>query len=134
MKWFAQIIGTVLYTAIFAIVLYMITVGPVIWFIGLSTFWKIVVLLLFVGIIQGLIFSLHVIAMLPYGWLLKENIVATVIAVALLSVQVVFNIISLWKSCLGHGALPIIFCITASFLLIEFLIGSITGIAGCYKQ
>ena len=90
------------------------------------------VIFVFAGIIQALITTVQVFATMPYVWLLKENIVATILSIGILAVNLVLNAINVWKGCVGNGFWMIVLAIIISVLLIEVLIGSFTAMIQCY--
>ncbi len=132
MKWIAQVLGSIVYTFIFSALMYILMVWPIAWFLDLSGFWKVMVIFVFAGIIQALITTVQVFATMPYVWLLKENIVATILSIGILAVNLVLNAINVWKECVGNGFWMIVLAIIITVLLLEVLIGSFTAMTQCY--
>lgn len=129
MKKIAQILGGIIYTALFSAVLYILIVFPILWILDLPKSWGFVVILLFAGVIQGLIGLVESFAIMPYHWLLKQNIVSTILSIGMLGFLIVRYIIIIWEIC--HG--DIIFAIVLSVLLVETLVFSIIGMIGFYS-
>lgn len=134
MKQVAQVIGSILYSFLFSALMYVLMVWPLVWIIGLSPFWMFVVLFLFAGIIQGIITLIQVYATLPYAWLLKRNLLATILSIGILVVLIIRSIVFVWKTCVGNGFGMILFAIVASVLLIEVVLGTIPNMLKCYNE
>lgn len=133
LKWIVQVIGAIAFTMLFATLMYYLAVAPAAWFVGLSTFWKIIVLIFFVGIIQGLLSLIQSVAAIPYIWLVKENKLALYVSIALLVLAIGANIFNLWKANAGGGGWSIVFCIISSILLLEVVVMTIPLMLDCHS-
>lgn len=135
MKKILQVLGSVVYTYLFYVIMYLVTVYPFMWFVGLSVlsvFWKIVFIVIFAGLVQGLINLIQAYALLPYVWLLKDNIVATCISIVLLVGCFAWGIFIIWKDLAGNGFWMIVVAVVASLLLIEVIVSTVIPMIGCY--
>ena len=134
MKQVGQVIGSIIYTLIFGIVVYYLTVLPIAWVLSLSTLWKIVIGLVAMGAIIGIVSSVLVFALFPFKWLLKDNKVALVISIGLFVVNVITNCISIWKANLAIGGFwPIFFAIEVTIMLVFIVVSSTQIMTQCYN-
>lgn len=89
LKSIGQVLAAVIYTCIFTGLLYMILVLPLAWLLTLKPVVLILVLVILGGFLQFVVFGLQTLLMVPYAWIVKNNVVALVISVGLM----IFNLI-----------------------------------------
>ena len=134
LKSIGQVLSAVVYTCLFTGLLYLILVLPFGWLISLKTKTMILALIFLGGIIQALIVGAQVLLMMPYAWIVKNNIVALVISVGLMIFNLTFNDIQVWRNSLDHGTTGIIIAVIITLMIVEALIFSIIGIISSYTE
>ena len=135
LKQIGQVLAEIIYTCLYTGLLYIILVLPLGWLMTLSTKWMIMVLLLVGGVAEGLIISANALLMIPYGWLVKQNMVAYIISIVLVLVNLTFNDVVLWKNMLAIGGkAPIVFAVIITLLFIQAIVFTLIGITTCYSE
>lgn len=134
LKVVGQVFAAIVYTCIFTGLLYMITVLPLAWFLTLHPVVLILVLVILGGFLQFVIFGLQTLLMMPYAWIVKNNVVALVISVGLILFNIIRNDVAVWKSLLGQGKSAIVIAVIITFLLAEALFMSAFGVIGMYSE
>lgn len=129
MKKFAQVLGSIVYTYLFSALMYVMMALPLLLFSDVS--WKVLFLVVFIGVVQGFVTVVQIYATLPFVWLLRNNAVATYLSVGILIYNTIWYIVHVWKSSLGNGTWMVIFAIIASVLLLEVVVGTIPIMIKC---
>lgn len=134
LKAIGQVLAAIVYTCIFTGLLYMITVLPLAWLLTLRPVVLIIVLFLFGGLIQGVVFGLQTLIMMPYFWIVKNNVVSLIVSVGLILFNIVRNDVAVWKSLSGQGGSAIVIAVIITLLLVEALFMSIVGVVSSYSE
>ncbi len=134
LKSIGQVLAAIVYTCIFTGLLYLVLVLPLAWLLSLNTKVMILLLILLGGVLQFLIFGAQVLLMMPYGWIVKNNIVALVMSVGLMLFNLVHSDIMVWKSMSGHGTSGVVVAVIITVLIIEALFMAITGVVSVYSE
>lgn len=134
LKYLAQILSAIIYTPIYAGLIYIIIVIPAMWLVTLSFGKMLCLVLLFSGLYEGCLSVLKVLGILPYAWILRENKIALGISISLCLLVTLYNGYILWKVLLGYGGGGIALGIILSLFLLQFLILSELGYIGIYKD
>lgn len=93
-----QILSAIIYSWILSVVLYLSNIYPWIWGYELSG-WKQVVYIFFIlGVLLTIFALIYSFAILPYQWIAKKNIVATVLSILILVSCSAFTLIRFWRS------------------------------------
>lgn len=129
-KKIGQILASLIYTPLYTCIMYMAIVIPIVWIVTLS-FWKMLaVLIIFSGILEGLVLLLQFLGLMPFSWIVRENKVSFWISVILCICLPICNVISLWKILLEHGDSGIVAAILMTLMFIQFIYGSILSLYG----
>jgi hypothetical protein len=134
LKVVGQVLAAIVYTCIFTGLLYLITVLPLAWFLTLHPVVLILVLVFLGGFLQFVVFGLQTLLMLPYAWIVKNNVVALVISVGLMAFNIIRNGVAVWQSMLGQGRSAIVIAVIISILLAEALIMSVVSVISTYSD
>lgn len=134
LKVIGQVLAAIVYTCIFTGLLYMILVLPLAWLLTLRPVVLILVLFLLGGFIQFVIFGLQTLLMVPYAWIVKNNVVALVISVGLMVFNLIRNDVAVWQSMLGQGRSAIVIAVIITILIAEALIMSVVGVISTYSE
>lgn len=134
LKEIGQVLAAIIYTCLFTGLIYLITVLPVAWLMSLSTKMMILVLLLIGGLLQGVIFGLQVLLMMPFYWIVKNNLVALIISIGLTVFNLVANDVRVWQSVAGQGGAAIVAGVIITGLIVEVLFMSIYGVIAAYHN
>lgn len=134
LKEIGQVLAAIAYTCLFTGLIYLITVLPVAWLLSLNTKTMFLVLFLIGGVLQGVIFGLQVLLMMPFYWIVKNNIVALVICIGLIVFNLTANDIRLWQSVSGQGTAAIVAGVIITGLIVEVLFYSIYGVITAYRN
>lgn len=132
LKVIGQILAAIVYTCIFTGLLYMVLVLPLVWVLTLKPFWIVVVIILLGGILQGIIIMAHTFLLMPYMWIVKENVVALIISIALILFNLGRSDVLIWQASTGHGLWMIIFAIIATGLILEAVFATIPFLVNAY--
>lgn len=128
MKYIGQIFASIVYTCLFTGIMYLVITIPLAYVIAFQ-WWGILLYILIGGVLlEGLIQLMGTIGIMPYIWIVKNNIVATSISILLALFNVGTNIYNLWVSLAGHGTWAVIFGLVVTLLLLQFLFMLFTGI------
>lgn len=133
LKYILQVVSAILYTNIFTALIYLITVIPYGWFLTLKGWVMFLIILLGGGILFGIISLAKTFALLPYGWIVKKNVVALVATVGFLLFNFSRSLFLLWKTNAGHGILPTVFALIITGEIIFLVIGSIPVLVQMFK-
>ena len=131
MKYFGQILASLVYTCLFTGLMYLIITIPLAFIITLPWWGILLFILIGGGIIEGIIHIFGTLGVAPYMWIAKYNSVSTTIAILLVLFNVGCNIYRLWVSLMGQGTWAIIFGVVATVLLLQFIYTAILGIVMC---
>lgn len=134
LKVIGQVLAAIAYTCIFTGLLYMILVLPLAWLLTLRPVVLILVLFLLGGFLQFVIFGLQTLLMMPYAWIVKNNVVALVISVGLMLFNLIRSDVRVWQSLLGQGSSAIVIAVIITILIAEALIMSVYGVIGMYSE
>lgn len=135
LKQIGQVLAAIVYTCIFTGLLYLTLVLPIGWLLSLNTKMMILAVIVLGGIIQGIVFGLQVVLMMPYMWIVKNNVVALVISIGLILANLIANDVQIWKvTAADGGKTGIVLAIIITILILEALITSISGVVGTYMQ
>lgn len=134
LKSIGQVLVAIVYTCIFTGLLYMVLVLPLAWLLTLNTKVMILLLILLGGVLQFLIFGAQVLLMMPYGWIVKNNVVALVTSIGLMLFNLIRSDVMVWQSMSGHGTSAVVVAIIITVLIVEALFMSITGIISVYSE
>ena len=135
LKQIGQVLAAIVYTCIFTGLLYLTLVLPIGWLLSLNTKMMILAVIVLGGIIQGIIFGLQVVLMMPYMWIVKKNIVALVISIGLILFNLIANDVQVWRTATADGGRTgIVLAIIISVLILEALVTSIYGVVEAYMQ
>lgn len=134
LKAIGQVLAAVIYTCIFTGLLYMILVLPLAWLLTLKPVVLILVLVMLGGLLQFVIFGLQTLLMLPYAWIVKNNVVALVISVGLMIFNLIRNDVAVWQSMLGQGRSAVVIAVIITILNVEALIMSVVGVISTYSE
>ena len=123
-----QILASILYTALFSGLMYLLIVLPLAWIVSLPV-WAMVLFLLFgCPIIFGLIHLAQEYAAYPFSWIVKENPVSLVLSIGILAFCVVRSTIYLWQMNGGAGFWPAVVCVVATIELLWLLVRVVPAI------
>lgn len=134
LKSIGQVLAAIVYTCIFTGLLYLVLVLPLAWLLSLNTKVMILLLILLGGVLQFLIFGAQVLLMMPYGWIVKNNVVALVASIGLMLFNLIRSDVMVWQSMSGHGTSAMVVAIIITVFIIEALFMSITGIISVYSE
>lgn len=134
LKVVGQVLAAIVYTCIFTGLLYLITVLPLAWFLTLHPVVLILVLVFLGGFLQFVVFGLQTLLLMPYAWIVKNNVVALVISVGLIFFNIIRNDVAVWKAMLGQGRSAIVIAVIITLLLAEVLFTSAFGVIGMYSD
>lgn len=134
LKSIGQVLAAIVYTCIFTGLLYLVLVLPLAWLLSLNTKVMILLLILLGGVLQFLIFGAQVLLMMPYGWIVKNNVVALVTSIGLMLFNLIRSDVMVWQSMSEHGTSAIVVAVIITILIIEALFMSITGIISVYSE
>lgn len=130
MKSLGQVLAALIYTPLYTGIMYVAILLPFSWVMSLS-FWKMIIAFIVLGgLIEGLITFLQMVGLMPFAWIVKNNKFAFGISTGLCVLFPILNIISLWRSFLGHGTMGVIIAIVLSLMLIQFVYGSVLSLCG----
>lgn len=134
LKSIGQVLAAIVYTCIFTGLLYLVLVLPLAWLLSLNTKVMILLLILLGGVLQFLIFGAQVLLMMPYGWIVKNNVVALVTSIGLMLFSLIRSDVMVWQSMSEHGTSAIVVAVIITILIIEALFMSIAGIISVYSE
>lgn len=128
MKWLAQVLSSVVYSALFVSLVYLIIVYPLVWFLSLPAWAMFVVFLFGIGIIEGITTFLLTWLMTPYIWIVKRNSVAMLVSIAAIVVGIGYLIYKLWSCLLPFGFIAIVVAVIYTICSIQLMFAVISGI------
>lgn len=134
LKIFGQIIAAIVYTCLYTGLLYLILVMPMAWYLSLSTKAMILVAIFLGGIIEFVLIGAQVLIMMPYAWIVKENVVALVVSICLVLFNLVRSDIGVWKSVSGTGSTGIVIAVIITLLILQAIITTIYGLLSVYSS
>lgn len=129
-----QVLAAIVYTCIYTGLLYMILVLPLTWLLTLKTAVMILTLVILGGIIQFVIIGAHTLLLMPYMWIVKNNVVALVISICLMLFNLIRSDVTVWKSVLGHGSSAVVVAVIITVFIVEALISSIISVLSLYSD
>lgn len=134
MKYIAQILASLVYTSLFTGIMYLVITVPLAFILSLP--WWGILLFIFIGggILEAIVTTLGSFGTMPYVWIVKKNIIATIIAIVLVLVNVGMNLFRLWGALWGNGTWAIIFGIVVTVILLQFVYAVIMGIIMAYQN
>lgn len=86
------------------------------------------------GILEYLLIGLNVFLLMPYGWIVKNNIVALIVSLVLVITNFVLNDIMVWRSTYEYGTTGIIIAIVITLLIVQAISMIIWAIYACYEN
>ena len=134
LKVIGQVLAAIVYTCIFTGLLYMILVLPLAWLLTLKPVILILVLVILGGFLQFVIFGLQTLLMMPYTWIVKNNVVALVISVSLMIFNLIRNDVAVWQSLSGQGKSAVVIAVIITILIAEALIFSVFSVISLYSD
>ena len=134
LKAIGQVLAAIVYTCIFTGLLYMILVLPLAWLLTLRPVVLILVLVMVGGLLQFVIFGLQTLLMMPYTWIVKNNVVALIISVGLMIFNLIRNDVAVWQSLLGQGRSAVVIAVIITILIAEALIFSVFSVISLYSD
>ena len=134
LKIFGQIIAAIVYTCLYTGLLYLILVMPMAWYLSLSTKAMILVAIFLGGIIEFVLIGAQVLIMMPYAWIVKENVVSLVVSIGLVLFNLVRSDIGVWKSVSGTGSTGIVIAVIITLLILQAIITTIYGLLSVYSS
>lgn len=96
-KYIAQIIGSVIYTSIFVMIMAALAFFPIAWLCSLPWWGIVLVLLVGSSILFFLVSFIHTVAMLPYVWLVSHNKVAYILTILAFIFNTIRYSIGIWE-------------------------------------
>lgn len=133
LKFIGQVLAAIIYTCIFTGIMYYVIVLPLAFVLTLPWWGILLFILIGGGIIEGIISLLCGLGLFPYAWIVKKNVVATVVSTFLILSNVGINIYRVWSVISGNGVLAVIFGIMVTVMLLQFIYASLTSIWGLYN-
>lgn len=93
----AQIIGSVVYTSLFVMIMARLVIYPIAWVSSLP--WWGILFVLFIGgsVLLGFVMIIHTITMAPYMWLVHKNIVACSLSIISFIVNTIRYSVGIWE-------------------------------------
>lgn len=134
LKSIGQVLAAIVYTCIFTGLLYMITVLPLAWLLTLKTAVMILVLIILGGLIQFVVIGAQTLLLMPYMWIVKNNIVSLVISIGLMSFNLIRSDVIVWQGVSGHGRSAVVIAVIITILIAEALIGSVFSVISLYSE
>lgn len=134
LKVIGQFLASIIYTCIYAGLLYMLLIFPTAWFMTLSTKTMILVAIFLGGIIEGILVGANVLLLMPYYWIVKNNIVAVVVSIVLLIFSLGRAGVLLWKNLSDYGTTGTIVSVIVTLLLVQGIITAVFCILSAYKD
>ena len=134
LKIFGQIIAAIVYTCLYTGLLYLILVMPMAWYLSLSTKAMILVAIFLGGIIEFVLIGAQVLIMMPYAWIVKENVVSLVVSIGLVLFNLIRSDIGVWKSVSGTGSTGIVIAVIITLLILQAIITTIYGLLSVYSS
>lgn len=134
LKYLAQSLAALIYTSLYTGIMYLVIVLPFVRIVTLSKWKMIIAILVFGGIIEGIVISLQALGIMPFKWIVKTNRLALGISMMLCVLLPLYNIYNLWQICVGYSTWGVVTAIILSGMMLQFVIGSLTGILSCYKE
>ncbi|MBO4588405.1 MAG: hypothetical protein J5711_05835 [Bacteroidales bacterium] len=133
-KQIGQVLAAIVYTCLYTGLVYLIIVLPMAWYLSLSTKMMILVFVFLGGILEYLLIGLNVFLLMPYGWIVKNNIVALIVSLVLVITNFVLNDIMVWRSTYEYGTTGIIIAIVITLLIVQAISMIIWAIYACYEN
>ena len=118
MKYFLQVLSSIVYSPIAAALLILITVYPLFWILEASKFWFIVLVLSW-SIVQLLAHSILAFIFTPYAWIAEDNDIASTTSILIIIGLSIFYIISIWIAYTGQGFGMVVLALIGSFAIIR---------------
>ena len=134
LKVVGQFLAAIVYTFLFAGLIYMIMVFPLAWFLSLNTKTMIIVGIFLGGIIETVLFGLQFILMIPYAWIVKKNIVALIVSIGLLLFFLIRADVLVWGTTSHCGTEGVIVAIIITLMILQALGMTIYALAGMYSE
>ena len=88
----------------------------------------------FGGIIEYVIIGLQALLMIPYAWIIKNNIVALVISIGLILFNLIYNDVTVWRTTTSYGTEGIVVAVIITLLIAQTILTSIPAIMSLYKE
>lgn len=127
-KYLSQILAALIYTPLYTGIMYLVIVFPVLLIVHLTT-WKMMLAFIFLGgILEGIIYFLQVIGIVPFTWIVRNNRVSLWISVAVCVLLPLYNIVSLFMILSKYGGFGIFTAIVLTGILLQFICISFVGI------
>ena len=134
LKVIGQFFAAIVYTCLFTGIMYMLLVLPLSWFMTLKIKTMILVGIFFGGIIEYVIIGLQALLMIPYAWIIKNNIVALVISIGLILFNLIYNDVTVWRTTTSYGTEGIVVAVIITLLIAQTILTSIPAIMSLYKE
>lgn len=97
-KYAGQILSAIIYSWLLSVVLYLCNIYPWIWGYELSGWKQVVYVFVILGVLLTIAALIYSFALLPYQWIAKKNIVATILSILILVSCSVFTLIRFWRA------------------------------------
>lgn len=134
LKPIGQVLAAFVYTCLYTGLLYLILVLPIALYLSLSTKMMVLVAILAGGIIEGILIGAQVLIMMPYAWIVRNNMVALIVSICLVLFNLIRSDVMVWQSVQGHGTSGIVIAVIITLLILQAIITTIIGLVSVHSE
>lgn len=133
-KSIGQVLAAIVYACVYTGLLYLILVLPIALYLSLSTKMMVLVAILAGGIIEGILIGAQVLIMMPYAWIVRNNMVALIVSICLVLFNLIRSDVMVWQSVQGHGTSGIVIAVIITLLILQAIITTIIGLVSAHSE